>query len=183
MRYLLLSAILVLSFAACNQPAKGKNGVTYKSAIQYNDYIVDRQTKLMKNVLEFGKVADISLDSAEAMLKKSAREAEKMIGELKGMPPYKGDSALRDAAVKSFAFYKRVFEEDYLNILNIRRKGADNFTDEDVAEANRIVEKISKEEEGFDAEFHRAQADYAKKHKMKLMDNKMQKEIDKLNNE
>lgn len=70
-----------------------------------------------------------------------------------------------------------------MDILNIRRKGAGNLTEEDVTEASRIIDKISKEEEGFDAEFHKAQADYAKKHKMKLMDNKMQKEIDKLNNE
>lgn len=183
MRYFLLSAILTFSFAACNKPVKGKNGVTYKSAIQYNDYIVDRQTTLIKNVIEFGKVVDISLDSAETMLKTSARQAERMIGELRGMPPYKGDSALRDAAVRSFTFYKKVFEKDYMDILNIRRKGAGNLTEEDVTEASRIIDKISKEEEGFDAEFHKAQANYAKKHKMKLMDNKMQKEIDKLNNE
>jgi predicted ribosome quality control (RQC) complex YloA/Tae2 family protein len=180
MRYLFLSAILFFSFAACKQtPVKGANGVTYKSPVEYNDYIVNRQTDLMKKVLSFGKIADISLDSAEAMLKKSVRDTEKMIGEIKGMPPYKGDSALRDAAAKSFAFYKRVFEKDYIDILNIRRKGEENITEEDVTEANRIVATISKEEEVLDKVFHNAQQDYAEKNKMKLLNNKAQKDIEK----
>ena len=180
MRYLLLSVMIVVGFAACKQSSvKGSNGVTYKSPVEYNDYIVNRQTDLMKKVLEFGKIADISLDSAEAMLKKSVRDAEKMIAEIKGMPPYKGDSALRDAAASSFAFYKKVFEKDYVDILNIRKKGQENITEDDVTEANRIVDKISKEEEVLDKTFHNAQKDYAEKHKMKLMNNKVQKDIEK----
>lgn len=178
MRYLFLSFLFVLGLSACkSKSVKGKNGVTYKDATEYNDFIVNRQTKLMKNVVEFGKVADISLDSAEAMLKQSARETEKMIGELKAMPPYDGDSALRDAAVRSFTFYKQVFEKDYVDILNIRRKGQENITQADVEEANRIVEKISKEEEGLDKAFQNAQKDYASKHKMKLINNKDQKDL------
>lgn len=179
MRYLLFTAILVFCLAACNKPVKGKNGVTYKSAVQYNDYIVNRQTNLMKNVLDFSKIADANLDSAEIMLKKYVRQAEEMIDEIKGMPPYKGDSALRDAATRSFIFYKKIFENDYVDILTIRKKGADNITEEDVAEANRIVDKIGREEEVFDKAFHTAQNDYATKNKMKLMDNKVQKDIDK----
>src|SRR5574338_426229 len=35
--------------------------------------------------------------------------------------PYKGDTALRDAAVSSFSFYKRVFEKDYMDILQIKK--------------------------------------------------------------
>lgn len=182
MRYLFLSMLLVVGLVACKQTVKGKNGVTYKSPTEYNDYIVTRQTTLMKNVLEFGKIADVNLDSAAAMLKKSVIQADKMIDELKGMPPYKGDSVLRDAAVKSFKFYKGVFEKDYVDILNIRKKGEENITAEDVTEVNRIVDKIGKEEEVLDKAFHNAQKSYADKNNMKLIDNSMQKEVDKLNN-
>ena len=108
-------------------------------------------------------------------------EADKMIEEIKGMPPYKGDSALRDAAVSSFSFYKRVFGKDYMDILEIKKKGPENITEEDMQQANAIVEKISKEEEGYDKRFHEAQQRYADKNNMKLADNKMQKEIDKIN--
>ena len=178
---LLFPLFILMVLAACNSAVKGKNGVTYKSAVQYNDYIVTRQTALIKNVLEFSKVAQTDLDSAESKLRGYAREADKMIEEIKGMPPYKGDTALRNAAVNSFSFYKRVFEKDYMDILRIKKKGAENITPEDMEEANAIVEKISKEEEGFDKRFHEAQKNYADKNNMKLSDNKMQKEIDKIN--
>lgn len=181
MRYLFLSLVVVIGLAACKQPVKGRNGVSYKSATDYNDYIVNRQTALMKNVLDFGRLADISIDSAAAMLKTSAIQATKMINEIKGMPPYKGDSALRDAAINSFIFYKGVFEKDYADILNIKRKGSENITSDDVAEANRIVDRIGKEEEVLDKAFHNAQKAYADKNNMKLIDNKMQQEVDKLN--
>src|SRR5688572_28230331 len=99
-----------------------------------------------------------------------------MIEEIKGMPAYKGDSALRDAAISSFSFYKKVFENDYIDILRIKRKGA-TISDEDVKTANAIIEKINDEEEVFDKNFHDAQRHYAEKNNMKLTDNKMQKEI------
>lgn len=180
MRSLIFALLLFAGLAACKQSVTGKNGVTYKSPSAYNDYIVNRQTQLMKRVMDFGKVADLNLDSAEQLLQQSVKETAKMVEEIEGMPPYKGDSSLRDAAAASFRFYKRVFEKDYAEILAIRKKGPENISTEDVSEANRIVAKISKEEEGFDKAFHLAQQQYASKHNMKLLDNKMQQEIDKM---
>lgn len=178
MRYLFLSVLIIAGMTACKQSAKGKNGVTYKSASEYNDYIVNRQTALMKNVLAFGKIADENLDSAETMLNQAVKNAAVMIEEIKGMPPFKGDSSLRDAAVTSFSFYKRVFEKDYHDILTIRKKGQENITQEDIEEANRIVENITKEEEGIDKAFQAAQREYASKNNMRLMDNKAQKDLE-----
>ena len=179
MRYLLLSTLLVLGFVACKQTVKGKNGVTYKSASEYNDFIVNRQTTLMKKVVEFGKAAKENLDSAEAMVKQSAVDVEKMIIEIKGMPAYKGDSALRDAAVTSFSFYKRIFEKDYMDILAIRKKGDENITEADITEQNRIVASITSEEAGLDKIFQAAQREYASKNNMKLLEDKAQNELKK----
>ncbi len=180
MRKFLIALLLGSVLIACKQSVKGKNGVSYSSAVQYNDYIVDRQTKLMKNVLEFGKMSDSQMDTADAALRRYANQAETMIGELKGMPAYKGDSALRDAAVRSFTFYKRVFETEYMDLLKIRQKGQENITPDDVAEANRIVESISKEEESFDAAFKKAQENYAERNHMKLKNNSLQDDLNKL---
>lgn len=180
MRNLILSLLVVCCFVSCKQSVKGKNGVTYKNPVEYNDYIVTRQSRLIQNMLQFGKVADVNLDSAEALLKRSVSESEEMIDEIKGMPVYKGDSMLRNTAVRSFSFYKKVFENEYMDILNFRRKG-DNITSEDMTELNDIIQNISKEEEGYDRAFRRAQEKFAESNKMKLTDNKMQKEIDKIN--
>lgn len=183
MRYFLLAVILVAGIAACKQNVKGKNGVVYKSAIEYNDYIANRQTSLVKKVLELTKVMSVNLDTAEVKLKQAVSEAEEMIVEIKGMPPYKGDSALRDAAIKSFSFYKNIFENDYIDVINIYKKGEENLTREDVTEVNRIVAKISQEEAILDKSFQNAQKTYAEKNKIKLVENKMQQEVEKMGNQ
>ncbi len=167
----------VAIFSACNKPVKGTNGVTYKTPVQYNDYIVSRQTDLMRKVINFSKAAEIDIDSAAGMLSGYASETGKMIEEIKGMPPYKGDSILRNAAVRSFSFYKKVFEEDYMDIIRIRQK--EDISQEDVDEMDRIVKKITREEEGFDKSFHNAQNEFAKKNNMRLRENEVQKEMDK----
>ena len=144
-KFLVIIVILVCGIIACNQPAKGRNGVSYKSAVQYNDYIVGRQSKLMQHILDFTKAAEINLDSAEKMLVNYTNETAKTIEEIKGMPAYKGDTSLRDAAVRSFSFYKDVFQNDYSRIITIRKKGVD-MTSEDIEEMQNIVGKITREE-------------------------------------
>jgi hypothetical protein len=176
MRITLLLIVLAAVIIACNKPAKGPNGVAYKSAVQYNDYIVSRQSSLIKNVLKFGKVAESSLDSAGLLLDGFISDTEKMISELKGMPAWKGDTSLRNAAVKSFTFYKSVFEKDYRRIIEIRKD--ENRDVKAQSEINDIIKKISKEEEKFDKDFHNAQRDFATKNKMKLVQNELQKTID-----
>lgn len=178
MRYVSIIIVLGCSMIACNQPIKGRNGVTYKSAVQYNDYIVSRQSKHMQNVMDFAKAAKINLDSAEKMLVKFSGETAKAIEEIKGMPPYKGDTSLRDAAARSFSFYKNVFQNDYPRIIDIRKK-ADEMTNEDIEEMKKIVEKITRDEEGFDKSFHNAQKNFADKNNMKLAENEMQKKFEK----
>lgn len=168
--------ILAFSIGSCNQPVKGRNGVSYKSAAQYNDYIVSHQTKLMQNVLNFVKVAETNLDSAEKMLERYTGETASAIEDIKGMPAFKGDSSLRDAAADSFGFYKNVFQNDYTRIISIRKKGAD-MTGEDTKQMQNIVEKITREEEGFDKSFHNAQKNFADKNHMKLLENEMQKKF------
>ncbi len=169
----ILAGLLLLTFAACNKPVTGKNGVTYKTPAQYNDYIVNRQTELMRKVSDFGVALGTDIDSASTMLDGFTRQTSTMIDEIRGMPAYKGDSSLREAAIRSFSFYKRVFEEDYMDIINIRKK--EELSPDDASEIQRIIKKITREEEGLDKAFHNAQNDFAKKNNMKLRENELNK--------
>jgi len=179
---LLVFSIFVIS---CNPGVKGKNGVTYKSAVQYNDYIVNRQTILIHDVREFSKAGDGNLDSAEAKLEKLIKTAAVITGEVEGMPAYRGDTTLRDAAVRYFSFFKRVFEQDYTAYLQLRKKG-NSLANTDAEELRKtaneisaIISKVTKEEEGYDKDFHNAQQRYAEKNNMKLTENKIQREMEK----
>jgi len=88
------------------------------------------------------------------------------------MPPYKGDSSLRDAAINSFIFYKRVFNQDYMEIISIRKKEP-GMTDADMARINQILENIREQEEGLFRTFRQAQIDFAAEHRMELKENTM----------
>ncbi len=176
-KILLLPFVAVLFFACKDKPAKGTNGITYKTPVQYNDYIVTRQTTLMKNIMSFVDVAQSNLDSAETLLDKYVRETGDMIKEIKGMPPYKGDSSLRDAAAGIFGFYKKIFDKDYRQIIHIR-KGDDGQSADADTQIEQIVKQIEGEEKDFDNRFQSAQKDFARKNNMKLIDNEMQKEFD-----
>ena len=182
MKKIFFFLLMTVNVIACKQSVKGTNGVTYKSPVQYNDYIVGRQTTLMKNIVDFSKASEVNLDSAEKMLDSYVNETTNMIYEIKGMPPYKGDSSLRDAAVRTFSFYKKVFEDDYKQIIRLNIDGESN-TEEGTEKMKRIVEDISKEEEKLDKAFHNAQSEFANKNNMKLMENSMQKKVNDLNKE
>lgn len=170
----LITAVLI---SCKNEQPKGANGVTYKSAVQYNDYIVNRQTTLMRNIMDFVKVAESDLDSAEKMLDKYVTQTSTMITEIKGMPPFKGDSTLRDAAAGIFVFYKKIFDKDYRDILHLRSE-QDGTSTEIEDRIQQIVKNVEEEEKGFDNRFQSAQKAFAKKNNMKLIENDMQKEFD-----
>jgi hypothetical protein len=180
MKKILFVLLLGTGFIACKESAKGTNGITYKSPVQYNDYIVGRQTTLMKNIVDFSDMAQNNPDSAEKMLDAYSAETATMIKEIKGMPPYRGDSSLREAAIGTFSFYKKIFEDDYKQILQINKEGG-GTTEEGADKLNSIIDKISKEEEKLDKTFHNAQSAFAKKNNMKLIENEMQKKVDDLN--
>ena len=179
MKKILFILLLGAGFIACKESPKGANGVTYKSPVQYNDYIVGRQTTLMKNIVAFSEASQINLDSAEKMLDRYVIETSTMIKEIKGMPAYKGDSSLRDAAIQTFGFYKQVFEDDYKQIIQLNKDG-ENITEDGVAKLNNIVEDISRREEKLDKVFHNAQSAFAREHNMRLTENSMQKKLDEL---
>lgn len=177
MRKYLLAAWMFLVLISCKDKVpRGANGVSFQSALDYNEYIVDRQTSLMQDLVEFVQVTQSNLDSGEVLLNKSVRTTEQMIRELKGMPPYKGDSAFRDAAVSAFGFYREIFDKDYRQIIQIR-KGADGFTPTADLEIAAIVAKIKRLEKDYDTRFKETQNDFARKNDILLMTNQKQKDL------
>lgn len=174
---IILIAGLVVS---CKPSVKGKNGVSYDSAVEYNDYIVERQERLVQNILSLRSLSKEELNAADTLLQRYARQADSIIEEVRGMPPYRKDTALRNAAINSFGFYKRIFEKEYPPVLRLRQKGSEQLTLEDVEQANAILERIAKEEKELDAEFQKAQREYATKNNMRITDNKLQDQINKM---
>jgi len=169
--------LLPLLFA-CKEPLKAKDGTVFKSPADYNEYIISRQTKIIRNIIELGKRIDISPDTAYTLLDRYASETDSVISDIKGMPPFRADSSFRDAAIRSFTFYRSLFNEHYRRILKIRMQGGDG-SEEGINELMEVMDKIKREEEQLDKQLHNAQTEFASKYDMKMRPSAIQKEIDK----
>jgi hypothetical protein len=175
MRNWLIAFIIVLM--ACDAGVEGKNGIKYKNATEYNEYIMENQKDVVNVFLEFGNVVDKDLDSADRTLDKGVKISAKALHNLKGMPAFKGDSAFRNAAIQSFEFYGDIIANEYRQIISIRRKG-ETQTDEDFAFLNELPELIGKREEKYDRAFHNAQKAFADRNNLKLVKNDLQDKVD-----
>jgi hypothetical protein len=169
--------IFILALTACNSGEKGKNGIIYKNAFDYNEYIMEKQKIVINIMLDFGKTINLDLDSSERILNIGIEKTEEALNNIKGMPPFKGDSAFRNAAVNSFGFYKAILGNEYKQIVNIRRKG-ENKSAEDIAFLQTLTAIIGKREERYDRDFHNAQKAFAEKNNLKLVRNKLQEKVD-----
>jgi hypothetical protein len=175
MRNWLIAFIIV--FMSCDAGVEGKNGIRYKNAAEYNEYIMENQKDIVNVFLEFGKAVENDLDSADRTLDKGVKISDKALFNLKGMPAFKGDSAFRNAAIQSFEFYGYIIANEYRQIISIRRKGV-NQTDEDFAFLNGLPELIGKREEKYDRAFHNAQKAFADKNNLSLVKNELQDKVD-----
>lgn len=178
LKYLLLFFAGSVFFAACREPMKAKDGTVFKTAADYNDYIIARQTRVVQDIIDLGKKADISPDTAFAKLPVYTRNTDSLIDELKGMPPFRQDSSFRDAAINSFRFYRKLFSESYRTILQLRIDGKES-TLEGYTQIQQITDSIRRAEEKLDRELHNTQRSFAEKYKMKMRPNDIQKELDK----
>jgi len=169
--YFFLLIVLAAIFNSCARPVKGSNGVVYKTVVDYNNYIIDRQKILIKNIVDFVKVSQTDLDSAENMMDENSTIITGLINDIKGMPPYKGDTLFRNAGINLFVFYKNLFGNEYKRLIEIRRNGGDSDPAQQ-NELNNIVDGIAKDEEMYDKIFHNAQKDFAEKNNMRLSENK-----------
>jgi hypothetical protein len=163
-----LLAILWI-FIACNPSpnATGRNGILFKTPAAYNDYIITRQQEVARLIDQFAAASAVSTDSAQAVLQKSSRITGEYLTDLSAMSDFKGDTAFRNAAVNSFTFYKRIFDNEYKTLLAIDAKG-NKASGADVQQAQGITQSLTAEEAELDKRFANAQRDFAQKNKLSL---------------
>jgi hypothetical protein len=155
-----------LVFLSCDMTGKKQ----FSTASQYNNYIIDRQTFVINEIFAFNKAIGINIDSADTIREHAILVVDKAIADVKGMPPFRRDSAFRDAAVNSLTFYKDLFSDKYVAILALKRhtgEGNDN-----TAALDSINQLMVREEEGYDKALHNTQHDFADRNQMELVENK-----------
>lgn len=154
--------MIALLFVACQYTVTGKNGVTYTTALQYNNYISNKQKVIINLFIRYAesnKVNDFT--KLEAILDTAAATTVRYIADIEGMPAWKGDSAFRDNAVMLFRFYNKTFNNDYRSIVNMQKDGT--VTVEEQGTYNELATTLTSTEGRLDANLKRAQQAFAQK--------------------
>lgn len=116
-----------------------------------------------------------------AIIQKSFKEfgdqAKASTDELKKLDSFEDNTEFRDKALALFQFYVTIYEKDYKEMVDIITRKVVKKGDAERIDA--IIAKVSAEEEKLDAGFATAQDAFAKKNKMTIQENELQKEIDK----
>lgn len=144
------------------------------SGTEYNDLIVDEQTKIGEKIIAFSSAE--TNEDMELALKVMIEQIDASIATVKNIGNWKGDASLKNSAIGLFNFYRSIATVEYRELLNILKH--DEISESDAARMDAIMADITKREEKFDADFAYNQEEFAKRNNFTLEPNQLQEKID-----
>jgi hypothetical protein len=157
---------LILLFVSLNSfhlSAQKESGTPqFKTAIEYNNYIIAEQTKingtmtLLSDAIQSGTNDDMdkALDAVNLQAKSSCAAIQKL-------DSYNKNEGFRNSAQKLFAFYSHISKKEFRQMIKILKKG-DRISEKDIKHMNKINESITKKETLLYEAFTTAQETFAK---------------------
>ena len=157
------------------------NTPTFISAQEYNDYIIERQKAVYDYIFKMSDAAKTDAAAADKIIDKAVPDIDKMMNEIKAMPPFKDDIRFRDAALTLFEFYKITFDTSYREIIGINKKG-EKKSRADVARLQKISNDVTVIERALDVAMKTAQSAFAVANGNMLQENtELQEKVDNMN--
>ncbi len=143
------------------------NFLSQKNAIKYNDIIINSQRSISDRFTDISNafLSDDSLRMFQS-LKSLNTTIDSAIIVVSDLSSLDGSTEMRDAALQLFKFYKKVGEQQYVEIVNILLK--EETSEEDAERLNVIEKEISLSETELDKNFTEAQLNLSKKYGFKL---------------
>ena len=144
----------------------------FETAVQYNDFIVAEQTKIGETIKAFINIFTNSKDSAEIQdaRKKIVSQADSAVSQMKGIAPFKGDTALKKNAISLFNFYSVTAAKEYDQLVKLSFNTTKSSTDVS-KEMNGLVTQITEKEKQYDKNFSNAQKAFAARNNITLSEN------------
>ena len=140
-----------------------------KNAAKYNNSIIKLQHKVTPAIVKFFKTFETG--TAEDLKKQKTKLLPKFdaaIAKLNAMPDFEGDASLKNACLDWFKLYKSSFETEYNHIIELVANR--DRSKEDHAKLDQMTDELVKREEAVDAQFEKVQEEFAKKHKLELIE-------------
>ena len=188
--YILVAFALLSTIVSCKPKTSAdssddKNSKTaFTTAVEYNDFIIGQQEKVIKAVLSMSDVMNaekINNDDLKAKYEMFGTECKKALDTIKTMDEFNGNKNFRDESIKLFEFYYEIYQKDYKELVDILVKG-DKISEADIARMKEIQESITKRENIRDGAFAEAQNKFAAENNMQIVPNEVQNQIDKKSN-
>lgn len=132
-----------------------------KSAVDYNDMIVDEQAKIGEKITNYS----YSESPEKSVLNYNAlvQQINVSIATIEKLGAWQDDDSFRQATLRLFRFYKSIIENEYKQFLAIMRKPDDQITEADFAQMDKLDMEIQQKEKKFDDDFLNAQIAFAKR--------------------
>lgn len=160
MRQTLLLLFLFVSGISLN--AQTSSQYNFKTAVEYNDYIVNKQTEIgvmINDLMTIVNDTNSLVDQAHISRRAAIVKMNSIINDVRNMPDWKGNTQLRDVSVSLFSFYRSCFENEYKSMIDIVYKT--DATDDDFKELDRLLLVVTEKEKPLDDAFAKAQSDFA----------------------
>ncbi len=113
--------LLLLLLLSTSIHAFAQSKPVFIDAVQFNDYIVERQSKIGERIGEFMAVlsdSSTNFEDAERIRLNSIDSIKLYISEIANIS-WKGDNSISKVSVKLFTFYQNTFENEYAAISKI----------------------------------------------------------------
>lgn len=171
MRTSLLAVFFVLTAVINTVSAQ----VTFKNAVDYNDYIINEQNKIGVAINGFmkacgkGKLKDMDTRHADVI-----KQIDASIVAINAMPAYKGNVGFKNAASELFEVYKSIAQREYRDIIALMNEGIE--VGDNRARFNNVLYKIDEKSKPFSDKFLTEQVKFAESFKISLGANELEKQ-------
>lgn len=160
---LLLATILISQ----SPTAQSQN---FEDPVAYLEYIGKQQTNINKKYLSYASASahGKKAKKVDALRTKLLDEVENARLNINDMPPYKGDKAYRDTAVRFMKLYYNVLNEDYDKIVNMEEVAEQSY---DLMEAYMLAKDLAEKKlDNANDRFMEGQKQFAAKNNIKLLE-------------
>ncbi|MDB5274402.1 MAG: hypothetical protein JWO58_2769 [Chitinophagaceae bacterium] len=161
---LLLSAMFFLNMAHAQN----------KNAAQYNNSIIKIQHKVTPDIVKFFKTFEKgTADDLKKQQAKLIKDFDAAIAKVNAMGDFEGDGELKKAALDWFKLYESSLKSEYDQVITLvanRTRSKEDYT-----KLDDMTDELVKREEAVDAQFELAQAAFAKRHNLEMIERPLKK--------
>ncbi|MGA2298555.1 MAG: hypothetical protein ABSG15_13495 [FCB group bacterium] len=174
----LISVLILFAIQSCGEMSKPE-----MTPVQYNDFIIVNQTKVIQKFIDLSKTFDKHIPKEiDEQFNLLQIQVDSAVASTSTLSNFKGNSEFKDAALKLFQFYQDGLKNDYKQMIEILKKGPEGMNAETMKKMTDLSQSFDTKEKVLNDAFIKAQNNFATQFKIEIKPNQLQKELDKMGN-